>query len=263
MILERLLSLLKGYYEEFVEALGDYVEGRERVYAVERLAQLVAQTVLDIAAVLASRERGAKPGTYRGLAIYLAEKLGLRGEEREFLIGLAGFRNILVHMYADIDPQLEMEAFMEIKAMMPTLIRRLERLAAGDPCIWEVAPKLRLLAERLGLRAVLVFGSLARRGCGRDVDVAVLLGRRPRSMLEVGRLQALMEDELGAPVDLVVIEALSDPALAREILEAHTPVHGDADEARLRLYKLLLDQRPAARLTRSRPAARGATGAGD
>ncbi len=242
--LQEILGLLRMYYEEFVDALNDYQCGAERIYAVERLAQLIAQAVLDYAAVLASQEKGVKPDTYRGLAAWLAKRLSLEEDLAAFLEGLAGFRNILVYMYAEIDTELEMEAFREIREKIPIVIHRLEEAAGSDPCLEEVRLKLRRLGPRLGLRYVLVFGSLARRGCGRDVDLAVKLGRRPRSLLEVGRLQAILEDELGAPVDLVVLDARVPPVLAKTIVDEAVLVYGNAEEAQrdlLRLYKLYLD----------------------
>ena len=122
--------------------------------------------------------------------------------------------------------------------------------AWADPCLEEVEPVISRLAERLGLRYVLVFGSLARRGCGRDVDLAVKLGRRPRSMLEVGRLQVLFEDELRTRVDLVVLDIDVPPVLAKTLVDEAVLVYGDREEAArdlLRLYKQYLDSMEAAR----------------
>ena len=59
----------------------------------------------------------------------------------------------------------------------------------GGSCLEGVVPRMRRVARRLGLHYVLVYDSLARQGCGNDVDLAVKLGRRPRGMLEVGGLQ--------------------------------------------------------------------------
>ena len=89
-----------------------------------------------------------------------------------------------------------------------------------------------------------MFGSLARKGCGRDVDVAVKLGRSPRSALELGRIQAILEDTVQAPVDLVVIDVLEDPGLAATIAWEAVLVYGDLEEAELdraRLLSLYLD----------------------
>ncbi len=73
MKLRKLLERLEGYHGEFVDALRDYRSGRGNVYAVERLAQLVSQVILDFAAVLASKRLRRKPETYRDLARWLSQ----------------------------------------------------------------------------------------------------------------------------------------------------------------------------------------------
>jgi uncharacterized protein YutE (UPF0331/DUF86 family)/predicted nucleotidyltransferase len=238
-----LVELLKGYYEEFVAAYRDYLAGRERIYAVERLAQLVAQVLLDIAALLAARERGVKPSSYRELAAWLSTRLGLGDEQRRFLVGLAGFRNVLVRMYAELNRELEEEAFREIERRVPRILERLVEVA-GDPCIDDVREGLLRAARKVGARYVLIFGSLAREGCGNDVDVAVKLGRRPRSMIDVGWVQAVFEDEVGARVDLVILDLDVPPHLAKTIVDEAVVVYGDRDEAigdLARIYSLYLD----------------------
>ena len=209
---------------------------------MERLAELIAQSILGFAAMLASREAGRKPGTYRALAKWLAERAGLGDELASFLEGLAGFRNILVHMYAEIDRRLKEQAFREILEKTPGVIEALERLAK-DPCIDEVVERLRRDAGEIRPRYILLFGSVARNGCGRDVDVAVKLGRRP-SLLEAGRIQVMLEDYLGAPVDLVVIDYGVPPSLAKTLVDEAIVVYGDEREARrdlLRMYLGYLD----------------------
>ena len=251
MRLRRLTSLAQQYYKEFVAALEDYLAGRERVYAVERLVQLLAQAILDYAALLASRESGVKPDTYRGLARFLSEKLNLEPDERRFLEGLAGFRNILVHV--DIDPELELEAFREIQETMPGIIERLAKSSREDPCLADVVKRLERLGDRLGLRYIVVFGSLATRGCGKDVDLAVKLGRRPRSLLEVGRLQTIFEDELKTQVDVVVLDLEVTPEIAKTIVDEGVLVYGDPkeyEEDKLNLYKKYLDAVHGPRLQR-------------
>ena len=237
------MELLRGYYEEFVAAYRDYLAGRERIYAVERLAQLVARVLLDIAALLAARERGVKPSSYRELASWLAARLGLGDGHRRFLVGLAGFRNVLVHMYTELDRGLEEEAFREIERNIPEVLERLARVAR-DPCIDDVRDGLVRAAKRVGARYVLLFGSLARRGCGSDVDVAVKLGRRPRSMIDVGWVQAVFEDEVGAHVDLVILDIDVPPHLAKTLVDEAVVVYGDRNEALedlARLYSMYLD----------------------
>ncbi|MCE4621199.1 MAG: DUF86 domain-containing protein [Desulfurococcales archaeon] len=256
MILERMLSRVRMYYREYVEALRDYRAGRERIYAVERLAQLIAQGILDYAAILAAREEGAKPGTYKGLAEWLSKRLGLPDHLRSFLVGLAGFRNILVHLYAEMDRDLEEKAFEEIERSVPPILDYLERTAGGDPCIEDVRRSIGEVAKRYGLRYALVFGSIARRGCGRDVDVAIKLGRIPESMIEVGRIQAELEEALGSSVDVVILDLPIDPVLAKAIVDEARIVYGDQGEAlrdMLNLYKAYLDYVEEAKKLKGKP----------
>ncbi|MDK2372766.1 MAG: DUF86 domain-containing protein [Candidatus Korarchaeota archaeon] len=241
MKLVKLLERLEGYHEEFVEALRNYRLGAESIYSVERLAQLISQVILDFAAVLVSKRRGKKPETYRDLAKWLSEVTDPSFED--FLEGMAGFRNILVHMYADIDRDLEMRAFEELAERVPELIRYLRELA-DDPCLDQVRRIIRDKAPELGIRLVFVFGSLARDECGNDVDLAVKLEERPRSMLDIGRLQVELEALLGAPVDLIVLNLDVDPALAKTIVDEAILIYGDEGEGEeeiLKLYKKSLD----------------------
>ena len=241
MKLRKLLERLEGYHGEFVDALRDYRSGRGNVYAVERLAQLVSQVILDFAAVLASKRLRRKPETYRDLARWLSQVTDPSLEE--FLEGVAGFRNILVHMYADIDREMELRAFEELAARVPDLMRHLSELA-DDPCLDHVREKVRRRAPELGIRLAFVFGSLARDGCGNDVDLAVKLEEAPKSMLDIGRLQVELEDLLGAPVDLVVLNLEVDPVLAKTIVDEGVLIYGDEGEAEeeiLKLYRKFLD----------------------
>ncbi|WP_243665818.1 DUF86 domain-containing protein [Vulcanisaeta sp. JCM 16159] len=77
------------------------------VYAIERLAQLTIQALLDLGAMPAIELRGKRPETYGGIADYLSNKLDLGEDLRRFLRGLAGFRNVLGHGYAENNRGLE------------------------------------------------------------------------------------------------------------------------------------------------------------
>lgn len=66
-------------------------------------------------------------------------------------------------------------------------------------------PLLQAMARESAWRLVVLFGSLAREGVGRDVDLAVLVAGMP-DLLELGRWQARLEDLWApAPVDLLVL----------------------------------------------------------
>ena len=147
-------------------------------------------------------------------------------------------------MYAEIDRELEMEAFREMLEKLPRVLGSLSEHLATDPCIDEVREVVRGLARDIGARLVFVFGSLARKGCGEDVDLAIKLERRPRSMLSVGKVQAILEDSLGARVDLVILNSRVPPALAKTIVDEAVLIYGDREEAEseiLRLYRTYLE----------------------
>ena len=103
-----LLARLRDYVEKLrpfraksePEILADYAA----LWAVERGMQLAAQCVLDICSHLASEASTERPDNYREL-ILAAGRLGIIPEDfAQHLSGLAGFRNILVHEYAKVDP---------------------------------------------------------------------------------------------------------------------------------------------------------------
>ena len=90
----------------------------------------------------------------------------------------------------------------------------------------EVVERLRRAAAEIKPRYILVFGSVARNGCGKDVDVAVKLGRKP-DLLEAGRIQVMLEDYLRAPVDLIVVDCGVPLALAKTLVDEAIVVYGD------------------------------------
>ncbi|MBU2565530.1 MAG: DUF86 domain-containing protein [Candidatus Thermoplasmatota archaeon] len=101
------LETLRGY----VKLLRDYqnckLEDLENNLtlrgAVERYMELALECTLDIGEMIISAERLRKPETYREIIEILGEKDILSKEFAEEFAPAAGFRNILVHGYADID----------------------------------------------------------------------------------------------------------------------------------------------------------------
>lgn len=71
--------------------------------AVERYMELALECTLDIGEMIISAERLRKPETYREIIEILGEKDILSKEFADEFAPAAGFRNILVHGYADID----------------------------------------------------------------------------------------------------------------------------------------------------------------
>ena len=77
----------------------------ERRWAVERGLQLCAQNALDIASHISSAV-GLDPGNYGSSIDCLVEAGALPRSFGEQFRGIAGFRNVLVHGYLEIDLDL-------------------------------------------------------------------------------------------------------------------------------------------------------------
>ena len=85
MKIKRQLEVLEDYFKKFLE----HRARRKSIYAVERLAQLSIQALLDLGAMIAVRAKGRKPEAYGEIASFMCDFLGLAGE-RGFPEGLAG-----------------------------------------------------------------------------------------------------------------------------------------------------------------------------
>ncbi len=84
-------------------------------------------------------------------------------------------------------------------------------LALGD---------LDALARRYRWRLLVLFGSVARAGDGRDIDLAVLPAAMP-SLLEQGRWQADLEQVVAPrPADLLLLSADTSPVTRFEVFRA-------------------------------------------
>lgn len=153
-----------------------------------------------------------KPESYKGVAGLIAENLNLKEEDRKFLIGLAGFRNLLVHGYAEINRSLEEEAFREMEEKLGGIVEALKAFTnkLSDPLegLSHISERLKAVFEKSGVRYALLFGSRAKEGVGRDFDIAVSIDAK--SALELGELQLNIAEALGVReehVDLVHIES--------------------------------------------------------
>lgn len=101
--LERLreyLKILKGYQTHSLEDLKKDVTLRG---AVERYLEVSLESCLDIGEMIISKERARKPETYREVIEILGEIGVLPEDFADKFAPAASFRNILVHMYSEID----------------------------------------------------------------------------------------------------------------------------------------------------------------
>ena len=101
--LEELVSKLRKSSQV---ALEDYLENDDLQAAVERRLQLAAQICIDIANHLISRLRLRIPDDETNLFVILAGSGVISKDLGERMKGLIRFRNILVHNYLEVDPEI-------------------------------------------------------------------------------------------------------------------------------------------------------------
>ena len=231
----RQLELFEGYLRDFQEFRGR----GESLYALERIAQLLIQSLLDLGAMLAVYLGRGKPETYRGIAEFISSLIG--EEHKTFLVELAGFRNLLVHGYARMDRRLEEEAFREMEEELPIVLDKLRGCIDAD----EIDPReLRGVEEvfrRYGVRYALLFGSRARGEPGRDYDIAVSV--ELKSALEMGGLLMDLAEALGCPessIDLIHIDS-APMGILYTLLNEGVIIYGDREEALADLSKRYIE----------------------
>lgn len=107
-------------------------------YAVERLLELLVQVGVDIVAHLLAGT-GLTAPSYRG-AFELAGKAGILPDQLAArLADAAGLRNILVHLYEEVDYEIvaasigpALEDFSELRRVMEVRLRQMEAEAQDD-----------------------------------------------------------------------------------------------------------------------------------
>lgn len=99
---------------------------RERRF-VEHTLQVAIQAALDVASHIVSDQRLGEPQTNRDLFDLLAKASWIDPAQADPLKNMAGFRNILVHGYADVDlgvVRSVLESHLDDLATFAVTIRR-------------------------------------------------------------------------------------------------------------------------------------------
>ena len=96
------VDFLKKHYTNEKELLEDYLLKS----AIERNLQLAIESALDIGEVIISSEDLEKPEDYRSIIIILGKEGIIPVQFAERFSEAAKLRNILVHMYTEIDPAM-------------------------------------------------------------------------------------------------------------------------------------------------------------
>lgn len=98
--LKKYVQFLKSYQSHRKEELRENYTLRG---AVERYLQLALECTLDVGEMIISKEGFRKPERYREVIEILGEEGILPREFAERFSPSMGFRNILVHRYAEVD----------------------------------------------------------------------------------------------------------------------------------------------------------------
>ncbi len=104
--IEKLREYLRFLRQRQHVTFAEYMANEELQAAVERRLQLALEAALDIGNMLIARAGLPQPDTYRDVILGLGKAGILPAEFAQRFSTAAGFRNVLVHDYMELDPQL-------------------------------------------------------------------------------------------------------------------------------------------------------------
>lgn len=99
-LIEEHLDLLEELVAKDIE---DFIDERRNVLAAKHALQESIEACLDIGNHIISRKGFRRPDDYKGIFSVLNEEGILKEDLANNLIEMAKFRNLLVHMYEDVD----------------------------------------------------------------------------------------------------------------------------------------------------------------
>jgi uncharacterized protein YutE (UPF0331/DUF86 family) len=105
----RTVELLETDVPDDLQALTAQPDGQAMAAAEHRLV-VAAQAVADVAAHIVVSEGLGAPDDYRSAVIMLGSRGVLEPELAERLASAVGLRNVLVHLYVQVDPLRVVEA---------------------------------------------------------------------------------------------------------------------------------------------------------
>ncbi len=125
-LLERLLARLDEYAATITRAALE--TDFDAWLKVSRALELAAQCCLDLAMEMVAKRGLGAPETYRDAFVRLAQAGLVSPEQSVALQGWAGLRNVLAHLYTELDLDRMHSALVEDKA----LLREFARIAARE-----------------------------------------------------------------------------------------------------------------------------------
>jgi len=114
-VVDRTLILRKiSALDEYLKQIGEYASIKVKSYAndwkvqriVERTLQMMIETCLDISGHIISDEKLRVPETYADVFRIMVESGILSGSHLNSFEKMARFRNMVVHDYEKIDPEI-------------------------------------------------------------------------------------------------------------------------------------------------------------
>ena len=106
------LDEMVRYIQELKEMLPDkekYLQNLIIRRACEKTIEIAIEIVIDISAMIVSAQKFGLPSSEENIFEKLVEAKAIDKELGEKLKDMKGFRNILIHRYADVDDELVFE----------------------------------------------------------------------------------------------------------------------------------------------------------
>ncbi len=132
--LERLEAMLERLEE--IRGAGEeaYLADAQQRLATERLLQLSIQICIDLAAQVVSEQSAPPPSSYSDVFKILGDKGVISAKIAERLGNVARQRNLLVHLYMEIDDKAVFAslAFLDDLREFATIVGRLAEADASD-----------------------------------------------------------------------------------------------------------------------------------
>lgn len=119
---ERILSKIDELEQYMIElksvapsSYSEYVENIEKKRSCERLLHIMIECVIDICTLIVKGMKLGLPTEEEDLFEKLRKRNVITSEMKEILKKMKGFRNILVHMYSEVNDGLVFENLKNIK----------------------------------------------------------------------------------------------------------------------------------------------------
>ncbi|BBB93530.1 type VII toxin-antitoxin system HepT family RNase toxin [Methylomusa anaerophila] len=129
------LALLAEYLQDLREVEGvtteEFVCDKRLRRYIERTLQVAVEACVDIASHWIADQGWREPASYRDIFVVLAENGVLSTEQAGVYQKMAQFRNILVHDYAKIEPEILLGILRRNLSDLEEFLKRIASLLHG------------------------------------------------------------------------------------------------------------------------------------